>query len=211
MDCVEEEVAAALPLPKSPPDAGAVVAGVEDAAVLAGLAPKREGPPALAVAGVDDAGCELLEALPPPKRPEDVPPVLAGGFAPKRPDEPPVPPAADCCPPNRPEEAGAAVVEGADDSVPLGLAAPPPKSPPADGAGFAAAFPKRPPAGLPVSAGGAPAGVVDGRDIVGFAGVAFESVADLFPNMDGPDVPDEAPPNRPELAAGAAAAGAVVV
>lgn len=200
MDGVEAEVEAVFPPPKSPPVADAVVAGVDDAAVLAGLAPN-------AVAGVDDAGCELPEALP-PKRPDDVPPVLAAGFAPKRPDEPP---AADCCPPKRPEEAGAAVVEGADESVPLGLAASPPKRPPADPAGLATAFPKRPPAGLAPSAGGAPAGVVDGRDIIGLAGVAVESLPNLFPNRDGPDVPEEAPPNRPELAAGAAAAGAVVV
>jgi hypothetical protein len=139
--------------------------------------------------------------------------------------------------PNNPPEAGAAVEAGfaPNSAEPPELGAPPPKSPDDAGAllvavlGFAAP-PNRPPAPAPpwappalppnrpdeedfgASAGGAPAGVVDGSENMGFAGVDEEAA----PKGEAAGAWLVAPPagllpNRPPAAPGVAEAAGVDV
>jgi hypothetical protein len=173
---VEEDVAAALVAapPKSPPLVVVVVvvveAGVTDPRGAAGFAPKRElADPAVAVAvaapGVIEVAGVLLAAAP-PKRPPVGVPVTGAGLLPKSPlaEEP----APDCAPPKSPEAGGA--TDGAAEGA---VFAPPPKSPPAEVVAVAA--------GLDGSAGGAPAGVVDGSENIGLAGVVAEAAVGVVP------------------------------
>ena len=155
---------------------------VEAAGVLVAAPPNIfAGVAELLAGGAAMDGVELPPAF--PKSPPVDGAELAAGFAPNKPP----PPLAVLAPPKRPE-VGAVVVCSV---VVLGFdAAPPAKLP--------NAF-----AGLEESIGGAPAGVVDGRENVGFAGVAVVvvGVADwvlgafsfLFPNSELPVLA-----NRPE-------------
>lgn len=72
--------------------------------------------------------------------------------------------------------------------VAAGLA-PFPKRPDAPDDAWAPVLPNSPPAGLAASIGGAPAGVVDGKEKVGLAGVAAPVVA--FPNKPDAGAADE--------------------
>lgn len=136
------EGACALAPPNKPP-AGAA-AGV-DVAAAAGLAPNK--PPAAGAAGlVSGALAVVVEVV--GKRPPEVAAGAAGLLAPNKPP-------------------GAAAVVGA-----AGLFMPPNSDDPVV-AGWADGFPNRlGPVVLELPAGGAPAGVVEGRENKGFAGVA---------------------------------------
>lgn len=155
------------PPPKRP------LAGVEPGVVVAGaagLAPNKEAVlPACEVAA--GGAPSVFE----PNRPPAAGVEAEAGFAPKR---PPVGAALpDCAPPKRPLGDAAAVVlgwaEGAD--VLAGFAPPNRLEFPLDAC--APVFPNNPPAGFEESAGGAPAGVVDGKAKVGLAGVAAPEAA----------------------------------
>lgn len=169
-------------LPNSPPDEGVLAAGAfEGAAEEAAKPPPNRLPPVVAVVDVEAFGADDVAGFA-PKREPAVPAVLvaagavvAAGVpalaaAPKRfppeaveaavadlfPNRPP-PEAlfADCVFPKSPPEAGAAE----DGAVEFGFAPEPNKVVPED-------------ADLERSTGGAPAGVVDGRENRGLAGVA---------------------------------------
>jgi hypothetical protein len=151
--------AGVLPPPKRP-EAGWPAAGFSAAGLsAAGLAPNSE----LAVEAGAAAGVAAGVAPAPPNKP------LAAGAA----------GAAGLAPPNSPEEAGAAAPAAAGCAVDpaavvAGLA--PPKR--LEALEVPEAAGKSPPeAGFDESAGGAPAGVVEGRENIGFAGVA--AVADV--------------------------------
>lgn len=161
------------PPPKRP------LAGVEPGVVVAGaagLAPNKE---AVELAGAVLPACEAAAGGAPsvfvPNRPPAAGVEAGAGFAPKRPPGGALLP--DCAPPNRPLDDAAAVVlgwaEGAD--VLAGFAPPNKLEFPPDAC--APVLPNNPPVGFEESAGGAPAGVVDGKAKVGLAGVAAPEAA----------------------------------
>lgn len=167
------------PPPKRPPDGAEL--GVE-VAEAAGLAPNRE---VVVAAGVELPPWVVAGAAPSGFAPNSPPEVGAGagadaGLAPKSPPAEALLP--DCAaPPKRPPGVAEAVVLGwaEEAEVAAGLA-PFPKRPDAPEDAWAPVLPNSPPAGLAASVGGAPAGVVDGKEKVGLAGVAAPVVA--FPN-----------------------------
>lgn len=170
--------------PKRPP------AGAEPGAEVAGaavLAPNRVAAPEPAAACVEGVAWVVVAAVfAPPNRPPEAGAVVAAGLPPKSPPEAGA--VLVWAPPKRPDDVGAVVLGWAARAAGL---APPPKR--LDTAGDCAVvfWNKLDPAGFAEPAGGAPAGVVDARENMGFAGVAavagiapcaVAELAALFPN-----------------------------